>query len=368
MFRLLRGVDGRYRYPTEARSSIRESLRIFGQIEEHLEIQWQQNSKTSLSHPWTPSSQLLFERLVTSSANTNRLVFNGTTSCGLTSQCFAALFFSQHQIASNYITLHTNGSDIVQLWGNWNLVLYGMWKRHLGCRPNNHSTTVDDYKYSTEMTTRLLRWRAASKADDLSAFLLQDDSEEVLPRVVFCNLTWVLLLDNKDHNNNNDNNNAHHDIKDHDTSQEDVKDHQFCIIKHNNDRFQLVQGYIGESSPTTGYCLSAWQNNADCEDEDPPGNGLFLTQSFSSRHGFQLSEMGTFLDKLHQFATSSTFDAVSYKELFGVFHQESANRAIWPSISFRELQDDSIDGYGDRFVANGITRSIQMSTTNEAKI
>jgi hypothetical protein len=204
-----------------------------------------------------------------------------------------------------------------------------------------------------------LRWRAASKADDLAAFLLQDDSEEVLPRVVFCNLTWV-LLDNKDHNNDNDN--AHHDIKDNDTSQEDIKDHQFCIIKHDNDRFQLLQGYIGES-PTTGYCLSAWQND-DCE--DPGNNGLFLTRSFSSRHGFQLSEMGTFLDKLHQFATSSTFDAVSYKELFGVFHQESANRAIWPSISFRELHDDSIDGYGDRFVANCITRSIQ--STNEAKI
>jgi hypothetical protein len=291
------------------------------------------------------------EHLITSSANTNRLVFDGTTSCGLTSQCFAALFFSQNQIASNYITLHTNGSDIVQLWDNWNLVLYGMWKRHLGRRPN-HST--GGYKYSTKMTTRLLRWRAASKADDLSAFLLQDDSEEVLPKVVFCNLTWV-LLHNKDHNKNS----AHHDIKDNDSSQEDVKDHQFCIIKHNNDRFQLLQGYIGESP--TGYCLSTWQNA--CED---PSDHDFVTRSFSSRHGFQLSEMGTFLDKLHQFAISSRFDAVSYKELFGVFHQESANRAIWPSISFRELPDDSIDGYGDRFVANSITRSIQ--STNEAKI
>jgi hypothetical protein len=323
---------------TEARASIRESVRIFGCIEKYIENQWLLSRlKTSPTHLPTSSPLHLFERLVTASADTNRLVFDGFSSCGFTSQCFASLFFSKKQIASNSIMLHTNASDATQLWDNLNIILYSIRRRHYG-----HGGVQFPMSGSIDAVTRMLRFRATAKIDDLSASLLCEDSPEQLPRVLFCNLTWILLHENEHHVEDNGTD---------DDGSKFVKDHQWTFIKHGNDHFQLVQGYINTSS--RGHCLAAFQN-LKC----PTNEALF---HFSSRHGFSLATMKGFLCELRQFANTSNFNENLYQGLFGVFHKESANVATWSSVSFRELDDASIDGYGDRYIANAVAQTLLLS-------
>jgi hypothetical protein len=333
ILRFLRGNNNRL---TEARASIRESVRIFGCIEKHIETQWLLSTLFKTVPPQLPKSfpLHLFERLVTASADTNRLVFDGFASCGFTSQCFASLFFSKKQIASNHILLYTNATDIAQFWDNLNIILYGIRRRHYG-----HGGVQFPMSCSIEAVTRMLRFRATAKIDDLSVSLLRDDSPEQLPRVLFCNLTWILLHEGE------------HVLEDNGTDEEVskfVKDHQWIVIKHGNDHFQLVQGYIDTAS--RGHCLAAFQNL-----KGPTDEALFR---FSSRHGFSPATMESFLRELRQFANLSTFNEILYQGLFGVFHKESANVATWPSVSFRELNDASIDGYGDRYIANRVAQTL----------
>jgi hypothetical protein len=394
---LLLGSGG----PTEARMSIRASLRIFGQIEDYLEVAAKNHRISGESSGCSRRAKLLsqqqpshlsFERLVAQNANTpNRLSMKAITSCGHTSKCFASLFFSKEQIeSSSSILAHTNGTDIVQLWENWNIVWYGIQKRWATSSRRPHLFGG----FCTLLVTKILRFRAVYKAGALSESLLRIDPPEDLPRVVFCNLTWVLCeeiktdsprestleLGNQTISPDDDNDDGSID------SLKQVKDHQWCIIKHDNDRFQVVQGYIGsvhgnhsnqrgwcakdvrpdntvvraDSTSTSdndvvegGYCLSDWQHQLFEGDHHLAHGGRF-----SSRHGFSCMEMESFLCKILAFATSPSFDAASYKCLFGVFHPESDKVQVWSSVSFRELQDTSIDGYGDRFVANEIARKL----------
>ena len=371
---LLLGSGG----PTEARMSIRASLRIFGQIEDYLEAAAKNHSVSSESSSCSPShrklwsqqhpSHLLFERLVAHNANSpNRLSMTAMTSCGHTSQCFASLFFSKEQIESNSIVLaHTNGTDIVQLWENWNILWYGIQRRW----------ATSSSSFCSLLATKILRFRAVHRAGALSRSLLRLDPPKDLPRVVFCNLTWVLcqkiktesppesMLELRKQTISPDDNDDDDSID----ALTQVKDHQWCIIKHDNDRFQVVQGYIGEVRPVVradststsdnvvvegGYCLSDWQHQLFEGDRYLAHGGRF-----SSRHGFSCKEMECFLCKIHTFAASPLFDAASYKCLFGVFHPESDKVQVWSSVSFRELEDASINGYGDRFVANEIARKL----------
>lgn len=289
--------------PTEARRSIRESLRIFREIEGHLE-----KRRTSGEH-----SALAFESLIVANADTTKLAKQQEPSCGHTSQCFASLFFSREQIEANHIIRYTNGSEVDQLWDNWNLVIFGYYWRQWGFPATSTCT---------QMAAQLLRARATQKAFALSAFLLDDNCPKDLPRVIFCNFTWV-VLDAKATTSG--------DVE------EIVKDHQWVIIKHSNDHFQLVQGYLN------GYCLSRWQEKR---------------QLYASRHGFSSTHMAAFLDRLQHVCRSPLFDAQSYQSLFGVLHQESYGKEVWPSLSFRELNDDSIVGYGDRVVARKVHEGI----------
>ena len=315
--RTLFGLRSRQLAPTEARVSIRESLKIFRCIEEYLGGQYDAENEP-----------LAFERLVAKNSNqTIRFNSSSKRSCGLTSHCFASLFFSRNQMASNNHLAYTNGSDIVQVWENWNLVLYGIWRQNqIGYKVEN-------------LATRILRSRAISQAETLSETLLKMNVPEELPRVIFCNMTWVLLHDRK----------RNHDTRELDNKLcdelQDVKDHQWAIIKHTNGCFQVVQGYVDDCK-SIGCCLTSWQNQLR---HDTHKGG-----QFASRNGFSDTTMAMFLFKIREFASASKFDAASHMSLFGMFHHESDNVAVWPSVSFREITDESIDGYGCRFVANSI--------------
>ena len=341
------GLWSRRSGPSEARVSIRESLRIFGRIESHLAAASQRVDEHAVA-----SLPLMFESLVAKHSNqTIRFDAASTRSCGLTSHCFASLFFSRNQMASNHHHMHTNGSDVVQLWENWNLCAYG----HMHQRQRQIMLGTGT---ANKLVANVFRSRAMARADSLSSSLLQVDAPEELPRVIFCNMTWILLHDSNGSNNNINNTNMtprdEISCMDEVTSQQDVKDHQWSIIKHDNDCFQIVQGYIdfvGNSSRnnSNGYCLSDWQNQSRHTDKGG---------RFTSRNGFSNRSMTRFLIGLRAFASSPTFDAASHMSLFGVFHHESDNIAVWPSVSFREITDDSIDGHGCRFVAHGIEHAI----------
>lgn len=348
------GICIRRSGPSEARVSIRESLRIFRRIESHLAAvnTIQRGNDDQQEHDDDDDDVLLplmFESLVAQHSNqTIRFDAASTTrSCGLTSHCFASLFFSRQQMASNHHYMHTNGSDLVQLWENWNVCAHG----HMCQYP------IQLLGKSNKLMKNVLRTRAMSKAASLSSSLLQLDAPEELPRVIFCNMTWILLHDkndikdvNKNHGNDNISNNKNNSSIDDVTSQQqNVKDHQWAVIKHDNDCFQIVQGYIDFLGNTNGYCLSDWQNQIRHTDQGG---------RFTSRNGFSNESMSRFLMGLKGFAASPTFDAASHMSLFGVYHHESDNVAVWPSVSFREMTDDSIDGHGCRFVAHGIEHAI----------
>jgi hypothetical protein len=91
-----------------------ESLRLFHEIEGHLE-----KRRSSGEH----SALLAFESLIVANADTTKMAKQQEPSCGHTSQFFASLFFSREQIEANHILRYTNGSEVDQLWDNWNLVI-----------------------------------------------------------------------------------------------------------------------------------------------------------------------------------------------------------------------------------------------------
>jgi hypothetical protein len=354
--RFFRGNTNRL---TEARASIRESVRIFGCIEQYVEREWLLQSQSCHAGKAAPPHNLpkrplhLFERLVTTSADSNRLVFDGVASCGFTSQCFASLFFSKKQIAANHILLYTNAADLTQLWDNLNIILYGIRRRHYG-----HGGVQFPMSGFIDGVTRLFRFRATAKIDELTASLLRDDPPEQLPRVLFCNLTWILLHDEQ---------NEERLIEDNGTDEDGakfVKDHQWIVIKHANDHFQLVQGYIATSS-SRGHCLAAFQNLKKEEGPNSNDNNNEAFFRFSSRHGFNFATMEGFLCELRQFAGCPKFNGLVYQGLFGVFLKESANIATWPSASFRELDDASIDGYGDRYIANSVAQALPVLNSEQ---
>ena len=338
------------------RVSIRESLRIFRVIEEHLV-----RRKADVG---------LFEQLV--SSHNSKLTGRSTSSdsvpersCGGTNLAFANLFFSRKQLRSNAASLATNGSPLEALTSNPNIAFWSLRQLALTRRTGVQSWMAGYFG------------RVASRqVDALSEILLQPDRAHELPRVLFCNCSWVL------YNNN-------HVAVDMEQDTE-VKDHQFSIIKHGTDCFQIVQGYIssaegnhadtdsitndnaasssgGEaiSALKGGLYLSEWQNQTHAVEPHEEHGGRY-----ASRNGFNAGEMATFLAGLRAFSCPSAFDAPSYKSMFGVFESGSQLCATYPAVSFRELLETDIDGFGERLLAESIEKEIdrtQCTLENQEK-
>lgn len=175
-----------------------------------------------------------------------------------------------------------------------------------------------------------------------------------LPRILFCSMVWITpnlnhtLCDNNDNQNNNVT-----DIGKY------IKDHMFTIIKHNNNSFQLIQGYIelndmdiskeqeqgllksGKSSPAFG--LSAWQNKHDLSK---------LLDNYSNRNGFDKIQMYSFILYLFKFSNDSKFDANSHQKMFDVLLINGEK--YWPSLNYSELTDNFIIGNGERNISNNL--------------
>lgn len=232
----------------------------------------------------------------------------------------------------------------------------------------------------------------------LSLALFKNDHKNCLPRVFFCNIVWIhqspLKRKEKDDDddadddfhehqsmkngsklinsstchvtlvNDNYNNDKHiHDKQvvqvDMNTIDEvvddsnecttatlnndfkDIKDHKFTIIKHSNENYQIVQGYITQNSINKGYGNSDWQRMVD--------------NKYSSCDGFDKDSMTTFLTTLGTFVDNKTvFSTIDHYNMFGMRLEESNCCDYWPSLSYSELVDSCIIGCGDRCIANAV--------------
>lgn len=121
----------------------------------------------------------------------------------------------------------------------------------------------------------------------------------------------------------------------------DIKDHKFTIIKHSNENYQIVQGYITQNSMNKGYSNSDWQRMTD--------------NKYSSCDGFNQDLMRIFLSTLGNYVDNKTvFSTRDHYNMFGMRLEESNGGDYWPSLSYSELVDSCIIGCGDRCVANAV--------------
>lgn len=157
--------------------------------------------------------------------------------------------------------------------------------------------------------------------------MLSIDIENKLPRVLLCSLTWISIDGEKE--------------------EQQIHDHKFNLIKHDNKRFQVVQGYIASQLDDSclGFGLCGWQES-----------GHF----FSSADGFDKKKMTIFLKSMENFCVKdTTFDTKNYDSMFGVQHKVSDGKKYWPSFSFQEITDDLIIGHGEKPVADALETVIR---------
>lgn len=197
--------------------------------------------------------------------------------------------------------------------------------------------------------------------------LLKVDHAHDLPRILFCSLAWVspsgwsnpyLWREESDSLN--------------------FRDHKFTIIKHSNNRYQIVQGYLPSRHDR---CRSAHTKDFDknCFLGYDARSWMMSGHSYSSSDGFDRSKLTEFMSHLHQFASGDKFEPLSYENMFGVhtdahrwlgnFGQQTptvsdADRGNVgythiPSLFHRELTDNHIIGCGSREMAHEIDDAIQ---------
>mmetsp|Transcript_12699 Transcript_12699/g.19072 ORF Transcript_12699/g.19072 Transcript_12699/m.19072 type:complete len:132 (+) Transcript_12699:586-981(+) len=117
-------------------------------------------------------------------------------------------------------------------------------------------------------------------------------------------------------------------------------DHKFTLIKHNNERFQIIQGYVETPQVTAGFGLTDWYQMKHIDHSNPAG--------------FNLAVMESVFTKLEHFTSDEFFNAQIYKELFGVSIKEGDGMTYWPSLYHRELLDENIIGCGERDLAHSL--------------
>jgi hypothetical protein len=286
------------------------------------------------------------------------------------------LFFSPDQILRNQCTLYTNGTDMSQLISHLNVNVYYLQKAYPWQATGRVGQLITAYFQA------LAGWNLGRLAD----CVLQHDADAALPRVVFCNAVWTraslvapsanadaptapaaaaaaapaaVVYDDTRH----------------------IGDHQWSIIKHGNDSFQLISGYMPVVGQL-GHCLGTWQNqpirrgggngraggnsSANAEPSSHSREHSTSGRRYASRQGFSRAEMRSFLDGLSCYGSTQRFSAAAHQQLFGAYLREWDGQDILPTLAFRELGDSSVEGNGDRFVAAGVEKDIEQENAKYA--
>ena len=112
---------------TEARQSIRESLRIFNKMQCFLNTRISLHFEDIINHQFK-----LLNNNNSSSVNLNYHYHNDNDddknhrSCGNSMNCFASLFLSMKQISHRYeLNNIINGNNIINIISNPNMIIYG---------------------------------------------------------------------------------------------------------------------------------------------------------------------------------------------------------------------------------------------------
>lgn len=310
--------------PSEGRLSIRESLRIFSHIEDSLH---NHGNMTSFEDLGRQSMKSLFPQRVVA-----EMGFQGV-SCGSTRNLFAAIFLAKSQLNDMDINNITNGSNLTQFLNNPNILWHGL--RRFFCT-YDASVHNDCRRITSQIGKSISQFRARSNLTSLQQRLLHQNEVQEFPLVMFCSMTWTFPRHFLSSNPLKSTLQAKSDTDD---NINDIEDHVFTIIKHSNDHFQLVQGYIEKSSlenveelHSAGMELRDWQKSAS---------------NFSCRRGFSESSMTKFISHLDQFVEDERFDSGNHKDMFGI-SPERHHEQYWPSLSFMELADEDIIGCGER--------------------
>lgn len=344
-------------HASEARISIRESLRLFNVIDANLlnlslrnninnsnnvDINNFNNCSTSVNKAVTPTHRS-FEDWCRISSNVSVDTFDeGSpsimtgTSCGSTMSCFASIFLSRGQINNSFISYLINGSNLSQILNNPNIVIHS--NRYRVC-----SSPAKNYSSSSIATSSMCsnsinkagsyisRHVAQINLTHLKKNLEQIDMESSLPRIFFCSIAWTfpdITLDYKEEFGES----------------ADVKDHKFTIVKNSNSNFRLIQGYISQEGHNLNQNMHEWRLRKPVLRLGDDDN---LFGRFCSPNGISLADMITFLDLLQAFVERDKFSAGTHRELFGVGTNGDGSQ-YWPSLLPCELLDSHIIGCGER--------------------
>ena len=96
--------------------------------------------------------------------------------------------------------------------------------------------------------------------------------------------------------------------------------------------FQLVQGYRATGTEE-GFGLSQWQASG---------------HPFAAAEGFGPARLRQLLAHLRAYAGNAVWDPENHRRAFGMREDRFADARYWPALSFRELRDDAILGWGER--------------------
>lgn len=242
--------------------------------------------------------------------------------CAATLRCWASLFLSAPQMNTGTLYGLVSGGAVSQLYDNPNVALFLALRKAVAVSgrqlPPSLALAARSY------CQRQARLTAAS----LRETLLADDDDDYLPRVFFCSLTWVLQSGLRLQSVA-----AEADLF------SGTADHEFALVKRRAAgrvlEFQLVHGY-SDSEDEPGFALLEWQRS---------GHPLASLEGFGAPH------LEQFIARLCTFAAADVWDGQSFCEAFGRTETvrgagHTPSDGYWPAISFRELTDDAIVGWG----------------------
>jgi hypothetical protein len=169
----------------------------------------------------------------------------------------------------------------------------------------------------------ICRYIARRNFISLSNQLLGNDDDHLFPRIFFCSLVWTFT--------------ESHNVDD--QMKNSVGDHKFTLIKHSNQHYQLIQGYIATSYVENGVKFRS--KGLDLH------NWRMKGSKYSKIEGFCYEMMRNFLGELCHFVEDNTFNAHRHENMFGV-KPYGQYLDSWPALSHVELHDQDIFGCGER--------------------
>ncbi len=382
---------------TEARQCIKDVFKSQNALEAIL-----------LKNPHFGSFESMVQKSLVGSSN----LFHGhIPSCGNTLRCWTSLFLSSAQINKNSLYNIVSGGIIRQAIDNPNLsflLAAPTLARTLPSRVSNsllHRLPSFCSNSATKNVTELSRLLfLCGDVNDTDEMIVEE--EEHLPRVFFCSMSWVTVASLNDiflpvdyrgghrgqkdtrkqidslrdprkasknsNSNSNSNNNCHQTNSMLDESNSSgAQDHEWVVVKskvrsqapsllsrkHYRYQYQVIQGYMASTSATAkgssnidGYNLLQWQASSN---------------PYASIDGFGELEMKEWLISLQLFATNHTWDSGNHLSSFSVEEKHMEGCTYYPAFSFRQLDDETILGVGERPLMEALETTVNDWTQNQ---